>query len=122
MKNRKIARTIDKNKFRLVSGIVISSKLDPVKLQQFQFNPNSHFSFADHTICNQMTKHCYDISYLPSSRTFVMTDNSFCQLVGSTDQFIDDVALALDINQNQAAFFSRSNYPCTTVRCSRSYL
>lgn len=49
-----------------------------------------------------MTKHCYDISYLPSSRTFVLTYNSFCQLVGSTEQFIDDVALALDINKNKA--------------------
>ena len=81
---------------------MVSSQLDPIELQQFQFNPDSQFSSTGYTICNELTKHCHDIGYLPFSKTFVMTDNSFCQLIEDTEEFISDVALSLDVSNNQA--------------------
>ena len=98
----KDSRTDDKNNFVLLSGIVVSSKLDPTELQQFQFNPDSHFSSTGYTICHELSKRCHDIGYLPFSKTFVMTDNSFCQLVKETEEFISDVAVSLDVSNEQA--------------------
>jgi len=82
---------------------VVSSKLDPSELQPFQFNPDSHFSSTGYTICHQLSKRCHDLGYLPLSKTFVMTDNSFCQLVENTEGFISDVASSLDVSNNQVS-------------------
>jgi len=102
LKKETASRTGDKNNFLLLSGIVVSSKLDPIELQQFQFHPDSHFSSTGYTICHELTKRCHDVGYLPFSKTFVMTDNSFCQLLEDTEEFISDVALSLDVSNNQA--------------------
>ena len=81
---------------------MVSSKLDPIELHRFQFHPDSHFGSTGDIICHELTKRCHDVGYLPFSKTFVMTDNSFCQLLEDTEEFISDVALSLDVSNNQA--------------------
>jgi len=102
LKKGTASRTDNKPNFVLLSGIVVSSKLDPIELQQFQFNPDSDFSSTGYTICHQLSKRCHEIGYLPSSKTFVMTDNSFCQLVEETEELISDIALSLKVSDEQA--------------------
>jgi hypothetical protein len=101
---------------------VVNSQFDPIELQQFQFNPDSQFSSTGYTICNELTKRCHDIDYLPFSRTFVMTDNSFCHLVENTDQFISDVALSLDVSNNEAVSAVSNFFKDRSILVSQSGL
>ena len=122
LKKEPTAKTKNKNNFSLLSGIVVNSQFDPIELQQFQFNPDSQFSSTGYTICNELTKRCHDIDYLPFSRTFVMTDNSFCHLVENTDQFISDVALSLDVSNNEAVSAVSNFFKDRSILVSQSGL
>jgi len=100
MKQNKQEEFFGKNSFSLLSGIVVSAEI--TDLQQFKFDTGSQFSSTGYIICNEISKRCNDIGYLPSSRTFVMTDNSFCRLVEGTEEFISDVAMTLNVDESQA--------------------
>jgi hypothetical protein len=122
LKRKPNYETGDKNNFFLLSGIVISSEVDPIELQQFQFNPESHFSSTGYTICNELTKRCHDVGYLPLSKTFVMTDNSFCQLIQDTEEFIYDVALSLDVTNKEAVSAVANFFTDRSILVSQSGL
>jgi hypothetical protein len=84
--------------FILVSGVIFSS----IDLEPFEFNPTSEFTPTGYKICNQLTNHCTEIGYLPKTKTIVLTDNSFCQLSQNPQSFIDDVAVALNMDNKQS--------------------
>jgi hypothetical protein len=97
-------RTLDKNSFTLFSGVVFSSNLnpEPIDLGKFTFNSGPQFDRSGYTICNEFIKSCQDLSYLPNTKTFVLTNDAFCQLVEQNQLFIDNVSNALSIDKNQA--------------------
>lgn len=101
---------------------MVNSQFDPIELQQFQFNPESQFSSTGYTICSELTKRCHDVDYLPFSRTFVMTDNFFCHLIENTDQFISDVALSLDVSNNEAVSAVSNFFKNRSILVSQSSL
>ena len=43
--------------------LLLSAKIDPIPFQQLKFDPEFHSSLVNHTICNALTKRCYDLSF-----------------------------------------------------------
>lgn len=97
-------KKVDKNFFTLSSGIVFRGNFnpEPIDLRKFAFNSGSQFDTSSYTICNEFVKSCQDLSYLPNTKTFILTNDSFCQLVEQNHVFIDNVSNALSIDKNQA--------------------
>lgn len=90
------------NSFKLLSGIIFSDELNLISLKQFEFNFESQFNRSGYTVCSELTNRCHDISYLPKTKTFIISDNSFSSLVEQSQSFISDVAVALKIDKNQS--------------------
>jgi hypothetical protein len=90
--------------FELISGVALSleEKLPVTDVANMYWDPASRFTPRNITICNELTKRCEDLSYLPETRTFVLSDKSFCKLAEKSNEFLEDVSIALDVNKNQA--------------------
>lgn len=104
-KSKKFIRKIRKKEkkkntstFTLLAGTTIIDK-ELLPLQKYSFaQPDP----SGYTICTELLNTCNDVSYIPNSHTLVVTDESFCNLIQQTDKFIDNVAVALNVEPNQA--------------------
>lgn len=104
------------NSFKLVSGIAFSGSVGPesVNLDTFVCQAVSPFDPAGFTICTEFMKTCHDANYIPNTRTFILTNDSFCHLVEESQLFITNVSNALNIDEGQAIgqiseFFENKN-------------
>lgn len=87
-----------------MSSVFISTNLksELVDVSEFLFNSGSQFTQSNYTICSELIKNCADLSYFPNTRTFVITNDSFCNLVNQNEFFINNVSKSLNIDKNQA--------------------
>jgi hypothetical protein len=101
LRNRK---KLKKNSFALVSGAAFSGELspEPINLDTFLCTSISPFDPAGYTICTELLKTCPDISFISNTKTFILTNNSFCQLVEQNQLFIENVRNVLNLDEGQA--------------------
>lgn len=105
---RKIGKKENNSKFELLTGVSLlvdpeaSTNIGHVNVQDFKFDPHQTFKTEGLTICEELTKKCQDLQYLPETKTFILSDESFCKLANSPEQFIDDIAIALNVNKGTA--------------------
>lgn len=97
-------KPVAKDCFTLISGIVVSGNLkpEPVNLETFMSNSGPQFDTSGYTICTEFINSCHDLSYLPKTKTFVLTTDSFCKLVEENELFVENVSKALGIEKHQA--------------------
>lgn len=92
-------------KFTILPGIQVDgSNLEPVmELTQGTMVPLLEPPLsANFTICDQLVKNCYDLSYIPKSKTFIMSDGSFCRLVDQQQVFLNNVSQVLNVDSTEA--------------------
>lgn len=97
---------MDKNNkldIKLMSNVIVTTKLAPelFDLNQFKFNSGSEFDLSGYTICNELVQNCQDISYFPNTKSFVLTNDSFCKLV-ENEMFLDNISKGLNISKGEA--------------------
>lgn len=108
VKLKNIKSKLKKNygRFTILPGIEVDpGNLGPVmELTQATLAPPLDPPLsANITICEQLVKNCYDLSYIPGSKTFIMSDNSFCRLVDNQQEFVNNVSQVLNADSNETA-------------------
>lgn len=88
----------NRGKILLTSSIVPQS----VELEKFLYQNANPFDFSGYTICNELERQCFDVSYFKESKTFIVSSDSFSTLMDNSDQFIKNVASELQIGPQAA--------------------
>jgi hypothetical protein len=84
---KRLKKTDRNEHFEYVSGVILTVdpadlvKQGPIRdLADLYWDPATKFTPYNITICNELTKRYEDLSYLPETKTIILSDESFCRL------------------------------------------